>query len=456
MPDSAKLKSVRAAAVDRKMRVNDYFVDEPMATTAVDIEQFHDDDGSLESSVATHTLASIREGILHTTSHYKILLFGQFISLMMASLWATQSTLFLRCNLSAPAFTNIFVFLILSINIIPLYRQGLRIKADNTLPDPPYWILRGTLPLHMSPWRYLGVVFIGFEANYLMMLALRFTTLTSAALFDALAIPSAMILSAAVLKRNYRFAHLLGAAICLLGMAINIISDFMSNYLNNNAETSSISIKTISGDQERDDGSDEYPHKLIGDALAICGGILYGINDVLAEICVRNNGGIHEYLAILSLWGILLAGIQAAIFERQAIAGFFHDGACSAQISLLLLAAYIACQVIRKTALSYFVLISEAALLNLSMLTSDLYTTTFSVVAQDILPRPFFFVGLFMVLSGIFMYEMAPSPVAEYAETQDDVRMKTNINVRPQTNIAAIEFTDGGLEMRELRQRNVS
>ena len=111
---------------------------------------------------------------------------------------------------------------------------------------------------------------------------------------------------------------------------------------------------------------------------------------------------------------------------------------------------------IRKTALSYFVLISEAALLNLSMLTSDLYTTTFSVVAQDILPRPFFFVGLFMVLSGIFMYEMAPSPVAEYAETQDDVRMKTNINVRPQTNIAAIEFTDGGLEMRELRQRNVS
>ena len=134
---------------------------------------------------------------------------------------------------------------------------------------------------------------------------------------------------------------------------------------------------------------------------------MYGVNDVLAEICVKHHGGVNEYLGMLAIWGILISGIQAAIFERQAIVGFFHDGACARYISLLLLAAYVACQVIRKSALARFLLISEAALLNLSMLTSDVYTTIFSIIAQNILPRSYFFVGLALVVSGIFVYEMA-------------------------------------------------
>jgi solute carrier family 35 protein F1/2 len=409
------------SSMDRKQQrsINDYFVDEP------DTEQPQQerDDGSMGTFLAANTLTSItKDGIMAQqqtkTSHYKVLLFGQFISLTMASLWATQSTLFLRCSLSAPSFSNIWVYAILSTNAIPLYRQGQRIKADNTLPDPPYWILRRTLPLHLSPWVYFFTAFVAVEANYIMMLALRYTTLTSVALFDALAIPSAMVMSAAILNRKYRLAHLLGASMCLLGMAINVVTDYVSSSMAHHAMAAGVEIKdtttttTFAQQQQhgRGDGSMHYPHKILGDALAICGGTLYGINDVIAEICVRQYGGVHEYLTMLALWGMVITIIQSAILEREAVAAFFHDGGCSVQASLSLLAAYVICQAIRKTSLCHFLLVSEAALLNLSMLTSDLYTAIFSIVIQEIMPRQFFYLGLVMVVSGIFIYEMTPSP----------------------------------------------
>ena len=263
--------SVSSADNKKRASIYEYFVDEPIDSnrSKMDTVELDDDDRSMGSSIAAHTLSSLKEGLSNTSSHFKLLLFGQFISFTMASLWTSQSTLYFRCKLSAPAFSNIWVYLIVSIHLIPLYRQGQRIKADNTLPDPPYWILRGALPVHLSQLKYIGIAFISVEANYLMMLALRFTTLTSVALFDALAIPSAMVLSAAILKRKYRFAHLIGASLCLLGMTINVITDFVSNAIADNADAATVTVKTTTTEEARDDGSDQYPDKIIGDALAI-------------------------------------------------------------------------------------------------------------------------------------------------------------------------------------------
>ena len=340
--------------------------------------------------------------------HLKILLFGQFISLIMATLWSTQSTLFLQCSLSVPSFSNFWVYILLSFHAIPLYLEGRKIKTESALTKPPFWFLGGKFPLRLSPWKYLGIAFIGVQANYFMMLALKYTTLTSVALFDAFAIPSTMVLSAAILNRKYRCAHLLGAIICLFGMIVNVITDYWAD---KNKDTE------VPNAHGRDDGSEHYPNKLLGDGFAILGGILYGINDVFAERCVRHFGGVNEYLFMMAFWGVMLTATQAAILERKAINAFFHDGACAFRVSFMLLVTFVLCQLVRKMALCRFLLISEATLLNLSMLTSDLYTTIFSVLAQNILPRDFFFVGLALVLSGIFVYEVAPSPVIENDKT---------------------------------------
>jgi drug/metabolite transporter (DMT)-like permease len=369
-----------------------------MATT-VDREQ--SSQGNTDVSDNDPSSTPVKKSNLR--AHLHILLFGQCISIVMATLWSTQSTLFLRCSLSVPSFSNSWVFLILSWNLIPLYREGKRIKADSGLGQPPYWLLGGTFPLRLSPWKYLGISLIGVQANYFMMLALKYTTLTSVALFDAFAIPSAMTLSYLTLGRRYRWLHMIGATICLFGMTVNVITDYKSD-----------ENKVSAVGKTRTDGSEHYPDKVLGDALAIIGGILYGINDVFAERCVREWGGVHEYLGVMGLYGYFLSSIQALILERKAIQAFFHGGSCEFKVSLLLLVTYVCCQVVRKEALSRFLLISEAAFLNLSMLTSDLYTTIFSIFAQNILPRNFYFVGLTMVLSGIFVYELAPSPVVPH------------------------------------------
>eukprot|EP00977_Amphora_coffeiformis_P001548 scaffold296_cov102-Amphora_coffeaeformis.AAC.36 len=62
---------------------------------------------------------------------------------------------------------------------------------------------------------------------------------------------------------------------------------------------------------------------------------------------------------------------------------------------------------------SIFLIMSEAAFFNLSLLTGDLWSVLFSIVAERIIPQSLFFVALVFVISGVVIYEMAPSPVLE-------------------------------------------
>jgi len=62
---------------------------------------------------------------------------------------------------------------------------------------------------------------------------------------------------------------------------------------------------------------------------------------------------------------------------------------------------------------SMFLMMSEAAFFNLSLLTGDLWSILFSIVAERIIPHSLFFVALVFVISGVVIYEMAPSPVLE-------------------------------------------
>jgi len=246
-------------------------------------------------------------GLLCTRTGWKVLLFGQALSFLLAAGGAAQATLHLQCNLSAPTFTSSIIYFILSLNLIPLYHQGRRTRHDiygeedgvlHTRDDirPQHWFC-GVIPLVASPWAYVGIAFLDVEANYMTVLAYRYTTITSITLFDALAIPSAMILSWTFLRRRYTPIHYCGVAVCMAGIVYNVLADYETN-LNSTS------------------GSREYPHKVLGDALAICGGIVYGANDFLAETAVRRFGGPTEFLGMMGLFGLIISIVQAAILER--------------------------------------------------------------------------------------------------------------------------------------------
>lgn len=305
---------------------------------------------------------------------------------------------------------------------------------------PNVWFLH-IIPLQGSPWIYFGATFLSFYGIYLNLLSIRYTTITSTSLFDAVSIPTTILLSKFFLGRRYRQHHILGALLCLTGVILNVGYDFATDHHIFEAVTDtsidaadSVQMKTVisnitgsEGDYE--DGSKEYPNKVVGDLMACMGGILFGANDVVAEFSVRRFGGTTEYLGMIGFFGTLLSGIQAVISERDTVAAFFQGntaGGCSNTITTWLLIAYVIGQFSRKAGLALFLTVSDAALLQLSLLTSDLYTLMFSVIYLHILPLPLQWVAMVCVIAGIVVYEVGPKSTLEQQLPPPELHRSTN------------------------------
>jgi len=226
---------------------------------------------------------------------------------------------------------------------------------------------------------------LDLEANYFTFLAYRYTSLTSVSLLDAFAIPSAMFFSRFLLSRSYKFGHFLGAAICTAGIIVNVFIDYED-------DTSRQYYDLQDDDGDKAKYEDLYPHQIRGDLLSILGAILYGLNNVLTERAVRHIGGVTEYLGMLGLFGTLIAALQGLILDRDSIMEFFtlDTDECSASKGFIILFTSALLGVCAYIGASNFLVVSEATLLNLSLLTGDLWSAAFVIVAQKIIPSPFF------------------------------------------------------------------
>jgi len=101
---------------------------------------------------------------------------------------------------------------------------------------------------------YTFAAFLDVEANFLVLSAYNYTSITSIMLLDCFTIPCSMLLSVYFLKARYEPRHYAGIALCLLGLSCIIASDLKR-------ETSS--------------------NALIGDALCLAGAFLYACSNVL-------------------------------------------------------------------------------------------------------------------------------------------------------------------------------
>jgi solute carrier family 35 protein F1/2 len=408
------------------------------------------------------SFSSILDLVYHRLrNNWKVIGLGQCLSLLLACSWAAQATLHFNCGLSAPTFCMSMVYLLIAIIHLPIYFWNWRqtpvycprlcrrrpeaeqlpthdsvdpahaigeerleasdnnkrdIQTDNnTNGSPDVDIIDSTTnrPMFSSVRWYLLLAFFDVESNAITMLAFRYTTLTSVTLFGALAIPSAMVISRCIVfrsSRRYRPLHYVGVLVCMVGVVLNVFQDYESD----TAGTANEEMK------------EEYPNKMWGDLCAITGGILYGLNDVLTEVTVSKAGGTTEYLAMVGACGFFISFLQSLLLEREDILQFFPDSnldsahdrnnnseTCSQQSGFLLLLAFVGATTGSYVGASRFLVLSEAAFFNLSLLTSDLWSVIFSVVAERIVPRPLFFPALAAVLSGVIIYETAPFPALE-------------------------------------------
>ena len=291
-------------------------------------------------------------------------------------------------------------------------------------PRPPVYInvlFCRRIPIYTSIKVYILMAILDVEANYLTYLAFRYTTLTSVSLLDALAIPSAMVCSKLILKRIYSGAHYVGALVCIIGITVNVLGDAKDDENGHDGDNNYNLDDIMSQDQDQQNYG-KYPHKVSGDIAAIAGALLYGLNDVLTERIVKKQHDVKEYLGMVGLFGSMLCFVQALIFERKNVLQFFHIDApsqqsqqspqCSVTQGWTLLSACVVLGVVSYAGMSRFLIASEAALLNLSLLTGDLWAALFSLEAEQIMPSSHFWVSLIMIVVGVFVYEMASSPFA--------------------------------------------
>mmetsp|Transcript_21575 Transcript_21575/g.33257 ORF Transcript_21575/g.33257 Transcript_21575/m.33257 type:complete len:505 (-) Transcript_21575:79-1593(-) len=428
----------------------------------------------------------IHDGVAHAQEHWRLLVFAQLLSLALAVGSASYSLIHLECSLKIPNFTNGIFYSIMAFALIPLGIRNRRAAKNSKKVDteqspnekdgagtgglsgtdenmakqhhqsenttPAQYSFLGILPLHVPAWKYFLMALLDVEALFLLILALEYTTIPSVLLFMALAVPSAMILSFFYLNRKYVPVHLIGVAICLFGVAVNVLSDIESNreaaaaleqQQQQNRGFKTKANVVVVDDSELDDGADEFPYKSFGDTLAIIGAIASGASDFLLEHTLNNQGKGQqlEVIAMYGLFGAFISFFQSAIMEADDVAALFRfqgakpsspegvTGVCSMEFGLMLVMIFAVPTALKFIGVVGFLNYSEAALLNLHYLTSNLWSVLFSIMAEQIMPRPMFYVSLVLIIVGLFVYESGPTPIADEKAKLIDMQISVLSNL---------------------------
>uniref|UniRef100_A0A8D3DCY3 Solute carrier family 35 member F2 n=1 Tax=Scophthalmus maximus TaxID=52904 RepID=A0A8D3DCY3_SCOMX len=194
-------------------------------------------------------------------------------------------------------------------------------------------------------WKYLVMGLADVQANYAVVKAYQFTTLTSIQLLDCFVIPVLMLLSWFFLKTRYRPVHFVAVTVCLLGVGAMVGADILAG---------------------RDQGSTS--DVVLGDGLVLLSAGLYAVSNVCQEHTVKNRSRV-EFLGMMGLFGTLISGIQLVALETSAVAAIKWD----VRISTLF-AVYALCMYALYSFMPVVVKMTSATAVNLSLLTADLFS----------------------------------------------------------------------------------
>jgi solute carrier family 35 protein F1/2 len=227
---------------------------------------------------------------------------------------------------------------------------------------------------------YIAAAILDVEANYLVLLAYNYTTITSVMLLDCFTIPCAMVLSYFFLGCRYTRKHLTGTLICLSGLICIIIND------------------SVNGDHKR--GSDPVR----GDILCLCGAVLYASSNVLQEHLVKFHDR-DEFLGHLGGFGFVLALIQCIVIDLPGMrtANFTTE-------VILSIVGFVSCLFLMYVNTSSFLEQSDAILFNLSLLTSDVYAVVFTYFFEGYLVGWPYFLSFALVIVGLVVYHTEQPP----------------------------------------------
>lgn len=282
------------------------------------------------------------------------ILLGQFLSLLITSTGFTSSEL-ARRGINAPtsqSFLN-YVLLALVYGVMVLCRRN-ALKAK--------W------------YYYLILGLVDVEANYLVVKAYQYTSLTSVMLLDCWSIPCVIFLTRIFLKTKYRLKKIAGVIICVAGLVMVIFSDV-------HAHDRTAGIAPIKGD-----------------LLVIAGSTLYAISNVGEEYFVKSADRV-ELMSMLGIFGAIISACQIGILERAELRSIHWKAA-----SALPFVGFSVAMFLFYSLVPVILMASGAALLNLSLLTSDMWAVVIRICLYHEKVDWLYFVAFAAVAVGLIIY----------------------------------------------------
>ncbi|GFZ08740.1 solute carrier family 35 protein [Actinidia rufa] len=188
-----------------------------------------------------------------------VLFLGQVVSFVM-SLMSFAASLTANLGVDTPLTLSFFSYLALALvyGSILLYRR-------QKLLVPWYW--------------YVVLGFVDVQGNYLVNKAFQYSSITSVTLLDCWTIAWVILLTWFLLGTRYSLWQFFGAALCVLGLGLVLISD-----------------AGVGG------GGGSKP--LLGDILVIAGTLFFAMSNVGEEFCVKMKDRV-EVVAMIGLFGTL-------------------------------------------------------------------------------------------------------------------------------------------------------
>lgn len=281
---------------------------------------------------------------------------GQFLSLLITSTGFSSSEL-ARQGINAPtsqSFLN-YVLLALTYGGYMLYRRK---------------------PLKAKWYYYLVLGLVDVEGNFLVVKAYQYTSLTSVMLLDCWSIPCVILFTWIFLKTRYKFKKFAGVAICIAGLVMVVFSDVHSS----------------------DRASGSNPIK--GDLLVIAGATLYAVSNVSEEYFV-NSADRVELMAFLGLFGAIFSAAQICILERVELKSIHWSAGAVIPFlgfSLAMFLFYSFVPVLLK--------LSGSTMLNLSLLTSDMWAVVIRIFAYHEKVDWLYFLAFVAVAVGLIVYSV--------------------------------------------------
>ncbi|KAF3681340.1 putative U6 snRNA-associated Sm-like protein LSm7-like isoform 1 [Capsicum annuum] len=145
------------------------------------------------------------------------------------------------------------------------------------------------------PWYWYALLGVAdVQGNFLVNKAYQYSSITSVTILDCWTIAWVIILTWLFLGTRYSPWQFFGAAVCLGGLGLVLLSDAKAS------------------------GGSGGSKPILGDILVIIGTFFFSMSNVGEEFCVKKKDRI-EVVSMIGLFGLLITMIEIPILERKSL-----------------------------------------------------------------------------------------------------------------------------------------